>query len=315
MEIEEKKNMEENIDISQYPADVQEALRQGLTLRQIYRNLLTQYSRVMTPQKNLLAEYVVRAKGPERSLRQFAEELGVNVSTLSRIVNKKTASANSDTLIADIAALADKNSGVTFEMLMDAHGLANSVRNGTFRFSRVTEEAVRTVVLDELLKRGYSITLNEDVCMDTLGGRFRFDFSITTNAINRDDGRWGFDVCLLSQRSGTVTDRRFLAMNIMRRLSRLGSLYANWDYPFERVSMVVTDREAFYEVTERLRNCYLKNEISLILVDLERAVVEDEFLIPWIEECKCEPVFTELEEREDNCDQDDAWNEIYGDEF
>ena len=69
-------------EVGRYPADVQEALRQGLPLNIIYRNLSTQYSRVKAPDKNLLAEYVMRAKGPERSMRQFAEEIGVNSSTL-----------------------------------------------------------------------------------------------------------------------------------------------------------------------------------------------------------------------------------------
>lgn len=117
-------------EISRYPENVQEALRQGLPLNIIYRNLATQYSRIKPPDKDLLAEYVVRAKGPERSMRQFAEEIGVNASTLSRIVNKKTAGANSDSLIADIAAHADKNCGITFEMLMHAHGMENTTGRG-----------------------------------------------------------------------------------------------------------------------------------------------------------------------------------------
>ena len=44
-------------EVGRYPADVQEALRQGLPLNIIYRNLSTQYSRVKAPDKNLLAEY------------------------------------------------------------------------------------------------------------------------------------------------------------------------------------------------------------------------------------------------------------------
>ena len=69
-------------EINRYPTEVQEALRQGLPLNIIYRNLSTQYTRVKAPDKKLLAEYVMRAKGPERSMRQFAEEIGVNASTL-----------------------------------------------------------------------------------------------------------------------------------------------------------------------------------------------------------------------------------------
>lgn len=314
METEVKdKEAEKEADISRYPENVQEALRQGLSLRAAYRNLLTQYSRVTTPKKELLAEYVVRAKGPERSLRQFAEELGVNVSTLSRIVNQKTASANSDALIADIAALADKNSGITFEMLMDAHGLVNTVRGTAHGLEKRSEEAIRTVIFKELLRRGYSLAQGEKTVMNTLGGRYRFDFSFITDAIDRGDGRWGFDVYLPSFGRGN-TDSRFRAMYVMRKVSMLGGLYANWDYSYDRVSLVVTDKDAYYAAIERLRNCYLKNEITVILVDLEREVVEDEFLIPWIEESSCKPVFTELDETEEDNSEDDAWNEMYGED-
>ena len=90
-------------EISRYPENVQEALRQGLPLNIIYRNLATQYSRIKPPDKDLLAEYVVRAKGPERSMRQFAEEIGVNASTLSRIVNKKTAGGKLEYFILENA--------------------------------------------------------------------------------------------------------------------------------------------------------------------------------------------------------------------
>lgn len=314
METEVKdKAVEKEAGISRYPENVQEALRQGLPLRAAYRNLLTQYSRVTTPKKDLLAEYVVRAKGPERSLRQFAEELGVNVSTLSRIVNQKTASANSDALIADIAAMADKNSGITFEMLMDAHGLVNTVRGTAYGLEKRIEEAISMVIFRELLRRGYSLAQGEETVMNTLGGRYRFDFAFITDAIGRGDGRWGFEIYISSFEKGKV-DSRYRAMNLMRRVSMLGGLYANWDYPYDRASLVVTDKDAYYAAVERLRNCYLKNEITVILVDLEREVVEDEFLIPWIEESSCKPVFTELDELEEDNSEEDAWNEMYGED-
>ena len=98
-------------------------------------------------------------------MRQFAEEIGVNASTLSRIVNKKTAGANSDSLIADIAAHADKNSGITFEMLMQAHGMENAVGRGNsyLRYEREIERSLKSILIDALLVRGYSVTLREPI--------------------------------------------------------------------------------------------------------------------------------------------------------
>ena len=62
-------------------------------------SILSEYVRISTPDKDRLAELVVRAKGPELSMSQFAKKCEVNPSTLSRIVNKKTTGKNSEYLI------------------------------------------------------------------------------------------------------------------------------------------------------------------------------------------------------------------------
>lgn len=85
------------------------------------------YVRIKEPDKELLAELTVRAKGEHRTMAEFAEACGVNPSTLSRLVNMKNNTPNSDELIAAIAENADPESGVTLGMLLDAHGLAQVV--------------------------------------------------------------------------------------------------------------------------------------------------------------------------------------------
>lgn len=305
-------------EISRYPENVQEALRQGLPLNIIYRNLATQYSRIKPPDKDLLAEYVVRAKGPERSMRQFAEEVGVNASTLSRIVNKKTAGANSNNLIADIAAYADKNSGITFEMLMQAHGmdLPRNVRN-RWAHGMERETIYNDLIIKALLNRGYSVAQLEPGRHRTIGGTFNFDLKLRTNAIPRGDGIWGFEFCVLQPTPAGATVGRvdpIKMMNIMRRLSRISGLMAEYDYNYDRVSVVVTDSDAFYEIQKRLEECYLKYEVTIILIDLETGDVTDEFMVPWVDEAKCEPVFIPLpepEEKED--DEDDLWEDDFDD--
>ena len=309
-------------EISRHPENVQEALRQGLPLNIIYRNLATQYSRIKPPDKDLLAEYVVRAKGPERSMRQFAEEIGVNASTLSRIVNKKTAGANSDSLIADIAAHADKNCGITFEMLMHAHGMENTTgRGGVYmRYGREIERSLKSILIDALLVRGYSLTLREPIRHKTIAGVFTFDMDLMTNATQEEDGLWGLDFCVMLQQPSRVSPEaashqiRMKGYNLMRRLMRLSALFADYDYEYKRVSLVTTDSEAFYEATERLKECYLKYALTIILVNLETGNVDDEFMIPWIGEAECKPVFTPLPElEEDNSTDDDLWDDDFDD--
>ena len=255
-------------------------------------------------------------------MRQFAEEIGVNASTLSRIVNKKTAGANSDSLIADIAAHADKNCGITFEMLMHAHGMENTTgRGGVYmRYGREIERSLKSILIDALLVRGYSLTLREPIRHKTIAGVFTFDMDLMTNATQEEDGLWGLDFCVMLQQPSRVSPEsashqiRMKGYNLMRRLMRLSALFADYDYEYKRVSLVTTDSEAFYEATERLKECYLKYALTIILVNLETGNVDDEFMIPWIGEAECKPVFTPLPEpEEDNSADDDLWDDDFDD--
>ena len=90
--------------------------------RKIDMTELANYIRIRPPDKEKLAELLVRAKGASRSMRQFALDCGVNPSTLSRIVNMKTSGACTDELLQKVAQNSDTESGITFEILMDANG-------------------------------------------------------------------------------------------------------------------------------------------------------------------------------------------------
>ena len=92
-----------------------------------YMELLAGYRKYKEPDREQVAELVVQAKG-DRSMRQFAADIGVNVSTLSRVINQKTSTANSDELMAKIAAGADSYADFSFERIMDANGKSKLMR-------------------------------------------------------------------------------------------------------------------------------------------------------------------------------------------
>ena len=310
----QKKEVLSEDEVGRYSADVQEALRQGLPLNIIYRNLSTQYSRVKAPDKSLLAEYVMRAKGPERSMRQFAEEIGVNASTLSRIINKKTVGANSDYLIADIAAHADKNSNITFEMLMHAHGMEDTVSfRSHIAYEREVEASYKSILIDALLKRGYSVALREPERHNTLGGRYQFDLEVMSNALPDDEDVWGMEFCPVQAPRGQLQtgSGTYRGMQILRRLSRMSTLFADYDYRYARMSLVLSDSQAFHQATERLNDCYLNYAVTLILINLETGDVEAEFMVPWIDETKCKEIFTpmpEIEDEDTDTEDEALWN-------
>ena len=83
-----------------------------------------EYIRVKPVERERLADYLERAKGFGRTMKQFAEECGVNPSTFSRIANKKLGGASTETVIRSIFEHRDPSSDITLDMLMDANGFA-----------------------------------------------------------------------------------------------------------------------------------------------------------------------------------------------
>lgn len=239
-----------------------------------YYEELTKYIRVRDPDKETLAELVIRAKGPKRSMRQFATELGVNPSTLSRITNMQTASANKDTLIADIAEHADPESGVTFEMLMRAHGMEMQQRNRVREAYAMFEQRCRMVIQDELLKRGYSVS-----SVTIAGETEPFDITIKTDAVDRGDGVWAFEFRMMSPDPGvsgipTGMGRTRQCMDMIMRKFYTGTANA------DKVSVVVEHRAIFEQLKQRYSGYRIPDEISFILIAGNRVV--DEYVIPMI---------------------------------
>ena len=93
-------------------------------------NLFPDYIRTGKADLEVLSQLVLSAKG-ERSMNDFANECGVNTSTISRIINMKNTTACSDEVLVAISKAADPNSGVTLEKLLAANGMVKLVPAGT----------------------------------------------------------------------------------------------------------------------------------------------------------------------------------------
>ena len=279
-----------------------------------YRDKLNKYMRVKDPDKDLLAELVVKAKGPKRSMRQFAEELNVSPSTLSRIANKKTVGTNSDLLIADIAEHADPESGVTFEKMMEAHGLV--LQEQTKGAIALFREAAIGTLLKELLRRNYRIKdvvgLETRTHLDSIMGSCYMDLEIHTNALGREDAVWLFDFFV--QRG---TDP--IAYDWLNRIRQWMLMYAGMlcfnEGKVDRLSVVISEEATFNAIIPFLEGYSTSFGISLILINLESRTVVKEYLVK--EDPYADPVFFPVE---DNAfvgtEIDDFENAIlFGDEF
>ena len=164
------------------------------------------YKRFYAPNKERLAELVEKAIGPNRNQTEFAKQIGVNPSTISRIINMKNSGASSDELILAIAANADPKSGVTEEMLMEANGMlmdANGMLTRLSCYARLLSseyyESVIKQISMEILDRGYSVNrmVRQERYTIACGvPSLTADFVIETNAIEGTNNLWAF-ICFL----------------------------------------------------------------------------------------------------------------------
>lgn len=239
-----------------------------------YQEEASKYIRVRDPDKEELSELVIRAKGLKRSMRQFAADIGVNASTLSRIVNMQTARANRDALIVSIAENADPKSGVTLDMLMKAHGMEKRPQGDGWENYKKFEQRCRMVIQDELLKRGYSVSVVPDV---KARDGFRFDLYLKTDAVSHGSGVWAFEFRMMSPDPGISGIPTGMGRT-ERCVDRIMSSFYTGTAGADKVSVVVEHRAIFEQLKSRYSELCVPNEISFILISGDH--ISDEYVIP-----------------------------------
>ncbi len=254
-------------------------------------NVFPNYIRVKDTDQETLAELTIKAKGG-RSLSKFARECGVNPSTLSRLVNQKNSGPCADTLIKAIADNAESDSGVTLDMLLEAHGLASVIvrgaeNAGSAKMIRQVADQVRDeafgrevgdIIINSLIRKGYTVRLEQ-------GNRHgNFDISIETDALHDIGvGTWLFEIKTGIYSSG------------IRSLDKLfQKLYFNSLYDEGKaVSLVIADRQAFEVIRKKYRGIEIYDYVSVILVDRINRWVADEFIFLQKGKNRYEPVLME----------------------
>ena len=243
-------------------------------------SILSEYVRISTPDKDRLAELVVRAKGPELSMSQFAKKCEVNPSTLSRIVNKKTTGKNSDALIFNIAENADPNSGVTFGMLMSAHGMKKRNLNGKVDTEeyRAFEKNAADLVLSEIMKRGYKVQVPmTPQVYNALNYHYRPDWEIATDAVTCDNtmGQRLFEFwTMLGTEQQAI---RKQTIKLRQKLLMVLGLYYMDEVKADKLSFVVFNRKFYKLLKDTLEGICVKPWITIMLFDMEQAQFIEEF--------------------------------------
>lgn len=276
-----------------------------------------EYVIARTPDKMRLANLINMAKGPNRTMAQFAELCNVSASTLSRAVNGKITKPLAQELIYALVENAAED--ISIDSFMRANGMLEKemierrAMHGHDPYERRQRDLDREIIVkntisSELLNRGKLIRFFLRL-PDRENVQSKFAFSHMSNfAVWLEDEKvmWNFIVRPTILSEVEDRDRRFFKMHTMDRLTRL-FLADAWEPEFfagMRTSIVFLDKEFFDEQVSILGQAQVNTDISLILINAEKEEVLDEFAIPKKNgECK-ESIFASPVT---NKDVDDSW--------
>lgn len=248
-----------------------------------------EYIGLSDPNRKELALLLKKAKGGGRSMRQFAEECGVNQSTFSRMANQVFIGASSEKVLKAIAKHADPESGVTLDMLMAANGMAKVVDSATV--SRISgmeiEKRFKYALMHELKMAGDSAELVDNMKFHT-GMTFSGepDIIVRSKLLESSNDLWAFDLLLQQQpsdgeKNGRNNTTRIYGRRILDRVGRILPMFFNEEQGSERIgkySFVIIDKECFSYIKAEFANYSVPFDMSFILFDLDRDVIEEEFI-------------------------------------
>ncbi|MBR1709717.1 MAG: hypothetical protein IJ719_12960 [Clostridia bacterium] len=213
---------------------------------------------------------LVKAAMGNRSMREFAQDMGMNQSNLSRILNGKVTEIRPYTL-ASIAYEASPESGVTIEKLMKAQGL--TIPEERRPVDKRHRGESNGIIADELLLRGYSVRLEKYFRPQLSGDFLVCDYAIKTDALPGDEGYWLFEDKLVKK----IT-RVSIAM-MEGWVDRIMAMYYR-GLKAKRVSLVVDSEDLFNAMKILMGHIVVKDEISVILVSMDEGKVLDEYVAP-----------------------------------
>lgn len=275
-----------------------------------------EYEQAFVPDTVKLAEYLKQAKGPHRTMAEFAEACGeVSASTFSRIANRTIVKPLSIMLIRMIMENAAEPRKFSYEELMLANGFVpkdkkNQVERGGMREfgirSMVRENmnrTIRNIITEELLARGHSLMYEPESLLDKIPkssfGLYRYrGFSIHMKGC--DPLYWKFltyfyDPGDISEDWEEEQKVNYHMTGIMNEWPHLFLADAWEPEKFKNIqhSIVFTDPEVYKIFYERIKKTKVNTWMSVILVDTVQQEVIEEKMIPRHDGKKFASVFDE----------------------
>lgn len=264
-----------------------------------------EYIQARTPDLLRLGELVTRAKGPGRTMAQFAEECGIGPSTLSRIANGKITKPISFENLTAIFEHRDQMFQTSFDILASANGMVpkeeyeriqvrseiNERRSQQIDRARAMQNIITTALLERnitisrctderLLATGekmllrtrpsLSLFLTEDPLVKAKISEPLWNLYFYTPVIENDP-----------ERRSPVSDVRWVAMRVMERAMRVFLKDAWYPEKLEdiRTTFVFCDATLYTEFLFQVENSPINSAITAMLVDVnDMKIIKDTWI-------------------------------------
>lgn len=212
--------------------------------------------------KDEYARLVNLAKGPNRSINQFANDVGVPYTTISRILKKENSTASSDRILVAIAENAAPGSLVTIDMLRKANGI-NKEGPDYIRMGKEFEERAAEIIIDEFNKIGFTSDDMTVVRSNEINSKCRYDMSIETEKF----GKWVFEFkATTTMLNSSAT---YGVLYTMREILENGEA--------DKCTIVVPNDRAFRSFKHYMDKMDTLKSISVMLLDLTTNTIDQEY--------------------------------------
>lgn len=252
---------------------------------------------VAVPDAEEVAKLVQKAKGDDRTLKEFSDEVGISAPTLSRIMNGKFTKPLSLDTIVSIVSHSDSYTLKTMFELARANGYMSKAEQASMRYHSKfinarnelyaqIKRGMLTIIIAELVQRGMTndkrlFDSEPDGLPTATDSMIHYDFAM--NAVtSAGDYKWAFFTFPQSVKdfdfeSGSA---KKIVQNLLKELSPV-LLTDTWEpdlYKDYRMTFCFVDKEMYEEFIRILNRGKFNADLSTVLLDFDSHSVVEETL-------------------------------------
>ncbi len=263
-----------------------------MTDENIEKEILIEYVERFVPDLPTLAKYIKCAKGPDRTMEEFAKECNVSGSTLSRIANGKITRRISKELADNIMRHSVKQNMFDYKMLMRANGMVPADAPSERRISEDPDTAdwyygeknihntIKNVMSDELSRRDFMFNFGRGAISPGTRTRLysfgrRGDFTIRVQGY--EPMFWNFFISYDPTYRGEISRHTWI-----RDWSEvfLTDIWAPDQLSEAKTSFIFINEETYHDFVAYISKRKVNNDMSAIYIDVNNSKYVEETVLP-----------------------------------